>query len=105
MFESLNIEMDLKAKAFRRLLEKGQINHKPEIFCDTNWTISLGSLYVSYDLEQSLCDHIQGTELVNHLIRTQKNDNVIHKAHRLERYQRRGKAFTCKRQIMDVEIR
>lgn len=70
-YERLNVEMDRKAKVFRRLLEKGKVQHKPTIISHHNWKVMLGKLHVSYNMEQSLRDHIQGTELINHLIRNQ----------------------------------
>ena len=71
IYERLNIEMDCKAKAFRKLIEKGHVQHKPTIVSQHNWSLRIGSVYVSYNMEQSIRDHIQGTELINYLIRNQ----------------------------------
>ena len=80
IYEQLNIEMDKKAKAFWRLIEKERVIHCPTIFSPHNRKIMLGNLHVSYNIEQSLRDHVQGTELINHLIRTNKlsRDAVRH---------------------------
>ena len=66
--EQLNVEMDHKAKAFRRLIEKGRLTHAPSHYGDTNWCVQLGNLHLSHNLEMGLRDHIQGTALVNHLL-------------------------------------
>ena len=71
IYEKLNVEMDKKAKEFRHLLEKGKVQHIPNIVSRTNWKVKLGNLYICYNMEQSLRDHVQGTELINHMIRKQ----------------------------------
>ena len=77
VYEKLNILMDKKAKAFRRSLEKGRHQHTPSIIDRKNWSLKLGNVHISYDIEQGIRDHVQGTEIINHLIR---NDTLSRQA-------------------------
>ena len=69
VLEKINIEMDKKAKAFRKQMKKGRIIHTPSHYGDSNWRLQLGDIRINNQLEMGLRDHIQGTLLVQHLLR------------------------------------
>ena len=52
LYERLNVECDLRSKAFRRKIEEGAIRHKPKSFGFEQWHVTLFGIRVNYDFEK-----------------------------------------------------
>ena len=78
-YERLNVAMDKTAKRFRSQLDEKPHLHRPWIFGDSNWHVGASETHFSYDLEQSIRDHIQGSYLKKHLIQKGYLTNDIFK--------------------------
>ena len=68
LLERLNVECDQRSKQFRRQMEQGLISHQPIHFGNNHWSATLYDLRMSYNLTQSINDHILGTKLINKMI-------------------------------------
>ena len=68
LYERLNVECDLRSKAFRRKNEEGAIRHRPKSFGFEQWHVTLFGIRVSYDMKSSIKDHTLGTKIVNKMI-------------------------------------
>ena len=68
IYERLNVAFDINNKAFRKLIDKGEIFHRPVGYGDANWNTRIGDLRLSSKFQESIQDHILGTKLVNKMI-------------------------------------
>ena len=68
LYERLNVDCDIRSKAFRRKLETGEIKHRPVAFGDNNWCVKLENIRLSYDIKARIKGHVLGTKLANKMI-------------------------------------